>query len=160
MGTGEGGGLMARYGGEFSVAGVNSADGVLFNLKASATVPLFIEQIFFEIEVVSTNAPIYGVKKMNAVGTGTITTATSKDLDGLGGTSAATLETAWATTRPTVTGGSPLRGAIPLAVGNGFLFDFRPGMLIVPINTALCGLMRNASGATVGTHGGYVIWQD
>jgi hypothetical protein len=151
---------MARYGGEFSVAGVNSTDGVLFNLKAGTTVPLLIEQIFFGIEVAPTNAPIFGLKKMNAVGTGTITTATLFALDGLGGTSAASLETAWATTRPTVTGGSPVRGATPLALGNGFLFDFTNRPLIVPINTALCGVMRNASGATTGTIGGYVIWQD
>lgn len=150
---------MARYGGEFSVAGVNSADGVLFNLKAGTNVPLFIEQIFFGIEVAPTNAPIFGVKKMNAVGTGTITTATLMALDGLGGTSAASLETAWATTRPTVTGGSPLRGAVPLAIGNGFLFSF-PNCLVVPVNTALCGVMRNASGATTGTLGGYIIWND
>lgn len=151
---------MARYGGEFSSAGVNSADAVLFNLKAGATVPVNIEQIFFGIEVVSTNAPIFGVKKRNAVGTGTITTATIFALDGLGGTTAASLETAWATARPTVTGGSPLRGAVPLAVGNGFLFDFRSCPLVIPINTDLCGVMRNASGATTGTFGGYVIWTD
>lgn len=151
---------MARYGATFSVAGVNSADAVLFNIKAGATVPLLIEKIFFEIEVASTNAPIYGVKKMSAVGTGTITTVTPFAIDGLGGTSAATFETAWATTRPTVTGISPLRGAIPLALGNGFLFDFTYAPLVVPINTALCGIMSNASGATTGTHGGHVIWND
>jgi hypothetical protein len=151
---------MARYTAPFSIAGVNGADTPLFNLKAGATVPLFIEQVYFEIEVVSSNAPIYGLKKRNAVGTGAITSATIKDLDGLGGTSAATLETAWATTRPTVTGGYIGRGAIPLVVGNGFLFDFRPNCLVVPINTDITGLMINASGATVGTHGGYVIWSD
>jgi hypothetical protein len=151
---------MARYSAPFSVASVNGADTPLFNLKAGATVPLLVEVVYFEIEVVSTNAPLYGLKKRNAVGTGTITTATAKDLDGLGGTPAATLETAWATTRPTVTGGYIGRGAVPNAVGNGFLFDFRPLGLIVPINTDIVGLMVNASGATVGTHGGYVIWQD
>jgi hypothetical protein len=151
---------MARYGGEFSAAGVNAVDGVLFNLKAGTTVPLLIERIFFNIEVAPTNAPIFGLKKMNAVGTGAITAATLFTLDGLGGTSAASLETAWATTRPTVTGGSPVRGAVPLAIGNGFLFDFTNAPLVVPINTALCGVMRNASGATTGTLGGYVIWND
>jgi hypothetical protein len=151
---------MARYGGMFSIAGVNATDGVLFNLKAGATVPLLIEQIYFEIETAETNAPIFGVKKRNAVGTGAITSATLKDMDGLGGTSAAVLETAWATTRPTVTGGSPLRGAIPNAIGNGFLFDFRPAGLIVPINTDLCGVQLNASGATLGVIGGHVIWID
>ena len=151
---------MARYSAEFSSAGVNSADGVLCNIKAGTTVPLLIEQIYFNIEVASTNAPIYGAKKMNAVGTGTITTATIFTMDGLGGTSAATIETAWATTRPPVTGGNAFRGAIANTIGNGFLFDFRPACLIVPLNTALCLLMRNASGATTGTHGGYIIWQD
>lgn len=151
---------MARYGGEFSVAGVNATDGVLFNLKAGATVPLLVERIFFNIETAPTNAPIFGLKKMNAVGTGAITTATLFAVDGLGGTSAASLETAWATTRPTITGGSPVRGAVPLAIGNGFLFDFTNAPLIIPLNTGLCGVMRNASGATLGVLGGYVIWQD
>lgn len=151
---------MARYAGEFSVAGVNSADGVLFNLKSGATNPLLIEQVFFNIETATTNAPIFGVKKMNAVGTGTITTATLFAMDGLGGTSVASLETAWATTRPTVTGGSPVRGAVPLAVGNGFLFDFTNRPLVVAINTGLCGVMRNATGTTVGVLGGYVIWSE
>jgi hypothetical protein len=151
---------MARYGGEFSVAGVNAVDGVLFNIKAGATVPLLVEKIFFGVETAPTNAPIFGLKKMNAVGTGTITTATLFAVDGLGGTSAASLETAWATTRPTVTGGSPVRGAIPLAIGNGFLFDFTNAPLVVPINTAICGIMRNATGATLGVLGGYVIWTD
>lgn len=151
---------MARYGGEFSIAGVNAADGVLFNLKAGTTVPLLIEQIYFEVETAPTNPPIFGVKKRNAVGTGAITAATLMAMDGLGGTSAAVLETAWATTRPTVTGGSPLRGGIPLAIGNGYLFDFRPSGLIVPIATDICGVMRNASGATLGVLGGHVIWTD
>jgi hypothetical protein len=151
---------MARYGGSFSIAGVNGTDTPLFNLKAGATNPTLVEQIFFEIEVVSTNAPIFGAKKRNSVGTGTITAATLMALDGLGGTAVSVLETAWATARPTVTGGSPIRGAVPLAVGNGFLFDFRPNPLVIPINTDLTGLMLNASGATVGTFGGYVIWTE
>lgn len=149
-----------RVGGEFSIAGVNSADAVLFNLKAGATMPLNILQIYFGIETAPTNAPIFGVKKRNAVGTGTITTATLMALDGLGATAVGVLETAWATARPTVTGGSPLRGAVPLAIGNGFLFDFTNRPLVVPINTDLCGVMRNASGATLGVLGGHVIWEE
>jgi hypothetical protein len=151
---------MARYTAPFSVAGVNGTDTPLCNIKASATVPLFIETIVVQIEVAPTNAPLFGLKKMNAVGTGTITAATIKDLDGLGGTSAATIETAWATTRPTVTGGYIGRRAVPLVIGNAWLFDFRPNFLVVPINTAMVLLMVNASGATVGTLGGDVTWQD
>lgn len=151
---------MARYSGEFSIAGVNSADAVLFNLKAGSADRIFVEQIFFAIEVASTNAPIYGIKRMNAVGTGTITTATLFALDPADGTAAGSLETAWVTTRPTVTGGSAVRGAVPNAIGNGFLFDFTNRPLVVATSAGLCGVMRNASGTTTGTHGGYVIWSE
>jgi len=151
---------MARYGAEFSIAGVNSADQVLFDLEAGSADRVSIRQIFFGIEVAPTNAPIYGIKRRNAVGTGTITTATTMLMDTADGAAAASLQTAWATARPTVTGGSLVRGAVPLAIGNGFLFDFTNCPLIVPVSAGICGVVRNASGGTTGTHGGYVIWDE
>jgi hypothetical protein len=151
---------MARYSAEFSIAGVNSADGVLFNLKSGSADRIFVEQVFFNIEVASTNAPIYGLKLQNAAGTGTITTATIFKFDPADGAAAGSLETAWATTRPTVTGGSAVRGAVPNTIGNGFLFDFTNRPLVLAVSTGLCGVMRNASGATTGTHGGFVIWSE
>jgi hypothetical protein len=62
------------YRAAFGIAGVNTADGVLFNLKASAGVRPRLTQVFFGIQVAPTNAPRFGFKRMNAVGTGTITT--------------------------------------------------------------------------------------
>lgn len=151
---------MARYSAEFSIAGVNAVDAVLANLKAGAQDRMFLRQAFFGIEVAPSNAPAFGLKRMNAVGTGAITTATAFAHDPADGTPAGALETAWATTRPTVTGGSPRRGWVPTALGNGFLFDFRDAPLIVALNAGLCLVNLIASGATVGTFGGYVEWDE
>jgi hypothetical protein len=151
---------MARYSAEFTIAGVNAADAVLANLKAAASDRLFLRQAFFGIEVAPTAAPAFGLKRMNAVGTGAITVASAFAHDSGDGAASGGVETAWATTRPTVTGGSARRGWVPLAVGNGFLFDFRDSPLVVPLSAGICLVNRIASGATVGTFGGYLEWDE
>lgn len=149
---------MALYSATFSIAGVNSANAVLFSLEAASTDRCFVREIFFAIEVASTNAPIYGIMARNAAGV-TPVNATIFKHDPADGTASANLQTSWAT-RPTVTGGSARRGAVPNAIGNGFLFDFTNRPLVVAVSTGLCGVMINASGATTGTHGGYVVWEE
>lgn len=151
---------MALYTAEFTIAGVNAVDAVLANLKTAASDRATVREIFIGTEVAPSAAPIFGVKRMLAVGTGTITTTAPIIHDIADGANAAVLETAWATARPTVTGGAGRRGAIPLALGNGFLFDFTNRALIVPVSAGLCLVNRVASGATLGTFGGYVTWEE
>lgn len=151
---------MARYSGQFSIAGVNAVDAVLANIKTAASDRAFLRQLFVAIEVAPTAAPAFGLKRMNAVGTGAITLATLFSHDAADGAAATGLETAWATARPTVTGGSARRGFVPLAVGNGFLFDFRDAPLVIPVSAGLCVVNLIASGATVGTFGGYAEWDE
>lgn len=151
---------MGRYSSTFSIAGVNAADAVLFNLKAAASDRLFLRQVFFGIEVAPTAAPAFGLKRMNVAGTGGTTNGTVFTHDAGDGANSGNLETAWVTARPTITGGSPRRGWVPLAIGNGFLFDFRDAPLVVPLSGGLCGVNLIASGATLGTFGGYVEWDE
>lgn len=151
---------MAIYQAQFTIAGVNSADAVLFNLKTAASDRAILREVGFFIEVASTNAPQYGLKRMNAVGTGAITVTTAALSDTGDGAASAGLETAWATTRPTVTGGSFRRAMVANAIGNGVIFDFTNRGILVPVSAGVCGVMLNASGATTGTHGGYVVWEE
>lgn len=151
---------MAFYHATFSIAGVNTANQVLFNLKTAASDRAIVREVGIFTEVAPTNAPQYSLMRMNAVGTGAITTATPGLSDVADGAASATLETAWATTRPTVTGGAFRRAMVPLAIGNGVLFDFTNRGIIVPVSAGLCGVVLNASGATTGTHGGYVVWEE
>lgn len=151
---------MALYSATFSIAGVNATDQVLFNLKTAATDRAFIREIGLFIEVAPSNAPQYSLKRMNADGTGGTTNATALLHDTGDGAASALLGTAWVTLRPTVTGGAGRRTMVPLAVGNGVIFDFTTRPLVVPVSAGLCGVILNASGATVGTHGGYVTWEE
>lgn len=151
---------MALYHATFSIAGVNSANAVLFNLKTTTTDRAFLREVGFFIEVASTNAPQYGLMRMSAVGTGAITTATVGLSDPADGANSVVLETAWATTRPTVTGGAFRRAMVANTIGNGVIFDFTNRPITVPVSAGLCGVMINASGATTGTHGGYVVWEE
>lgn len=151
---------MALYSATFSIAGVNTANQVLANLKTTASDRAIIREVGVFIEVAPSNAPQYGLMRMNAVGTGAITTATVGTHDPADGANSVVLETAWATTRPTVTGGSFRRAMVPLAIGNGAVFDFTNRGLIVPVSSGLCVVIANASGATVGTHGGYITWEE
>lgn len=151
---------MALYSATFSIIGVNAANQVLFNLKTVASDRAWVREVGMFVEVLPTAAPQFGLMRMNAVGTGAITTATAGLHDPADGAASALLETAWATLRPTVTGGAFRRTLVPLAVGNGVIFDFTNRPLIVPVSAGLCGVVINASGATTGTLGGYVVWEE
>lgn len=151
---------MAIYSATFSAAGVNAVNAVFANLKTAATDRAFIREVGIFIETASTNAPQYGLMRMNAVGTGAITLASVGFHDPADGTNATGLETAWATTRPTVTGGAFRRTMVPNTIGNGVVWDFTNRPLIVPVSAGLCVVMLNASGATLGVHGGYVAWEE
>jgi hypothetical protein len=151
---------MALYHATFSIAGVNTANQVLFNLKTSTTDRAILREVGMFIETAPTNAPQFSLMRMLAVGTGAITTATAGSSDPAEGANSVVLETAWATTRPTVTGGAFRRSSVPSVIGNGVLFDFTNRGIVVPLSAGLCGVIINASGTTVGAHGGYVVWEE
>lgn len=151
---------MALYSATWSIAGVNSTDQVLFNLKTTTTDRAYLREVGMFIETAPTNAPQYALKRMNADGTGGTTNATAALHDPADGAASILLGTAWVTLRPTVTGGAFRRTSVPLAIGNGVIFDFTTRPIIVPVSAGLCGVILNASGATVGAHGGYVVWEE
>ena len=152
---------MAIYQANFSIAGANAVDGVLANLKTAASDRAWLREVGVFIETASTNAPQYGLKRMNAVGTGAITVATPMLSDAADGTAATGLETAWATLRPTViTAAGGRKAAVANTIGNGIIFDFTNRPLVVPVSAGICVVMLNASGATLGVHGGYVVWEE
>lgn len=152
---------MAIYQANFSIIGVNAADQVLFNLKTAASDRAILREVGMFISTAPTTAPQYGLKRMNAVGTGAITVATPMLSDAADGTAATGLETAWATTRPTVvTAAGGRLASVANAIGNGVIFDFTNRPIVVPVSAGICGVVINASGATVGAHVGYVVWEE
>lgn len=157
---------MAFFASDFSVAGVNTAGSTLINLKAGATYPLTVYRISIFYSVLSATAYDIAITRMNAVGTGTITSAAGTGFLPTGATpgttaSTAVVETAWATTRPTAVSGARFeRGVIPLTIGAGFIWDFGPEGVTVPAAGGLLIYGVGASGATTGTLNGSLRWDE
>jgi hypothetical protein len=152
---------MALVSCDFSVAGVNTASTTLLNLKAAATRSLTLIQVNVFYSVLSTTAYDIGIIRMNAVGTGTITSTAGATFQS-GDTGQAVLETAWATARPTTTGKQFARGVIPLTIGAGFMWPiYMVGEgLQIPQNGGICLIGNSASGATTGTLIGNLLWDE
>lgn len=152
---------MAVYSAGFSVAGVNTANTTLVNLKTAATDRAEVLEIGVFLSVLPTTAPDIVVARMLAVGTGAIT-ATANLANDPGDAAAATaVETAWATTRPTFTTTGPFarRGGIPLTLGQGLIWPF-PVPLKLNVSTGLVIANVAASGATLGNFTGYIVWNE
>jgi hypothetical protein len=152
---------MALVSCDFSIAGVNTASSALLNLKAAATRSLTIIQVNVFYSVLSATAYDIGLIRMNAVGTGTITSTVGATFQS-GDTGQAVLETAWTTARPTTTGKQFARGVIPLTIGAGFMWPiYMVGEgLQVPANGGVCLIGNSASGATTGTLVGNFLWDE
>jgi hypothetical protein len=153
--------LMALVSCDFSVSGVNTASSALLNLKAASTRSMTLIQVNVFYSVLSTTAYDIGLIRMNAVGTGTITsTAGVTYLSG--DTGQGVLETAWATTRPTTTGKQFARGVIPLTIGAGFMWPiYMVGEgATIPPSGGICLIGNSASGATTGTLVGNFLWDE
>lgn len=149
---------MALVSAGFTVSGVNTAASVLVNVKASATVPCRVMEVGVFYTVLTTNAYDIGIVRMNAVGTGAITSTAGAGHE-TGHTSVIVAETAWATTRPSVTGSYFRRATVPLVLGQGIIFPLGAG-IFVPAAGGLCIQGINASGATTGTIEGYAMWDE
>jgi hypothetical protein len=76
------------------------------------------------------------------------------------GAATASLETAWATTRPTVTGGYFGDGIVPTVIGNGFLFDFIGREIVVALKRRPVRAYGERRGRDRGTIGGWVEWME
>jgi hypothetical protein len=160
---------MALFTADFSVSGVNTAGTVLVNLKAGATYPITLLQVSIFYSVLSTTAYDIALRRMNAVGTGTITSTAGTGYVATGATpgtttGAAVVETAWVTTRPTAIAMANIqRSVIPLTLGAGYIWQLAqlgaPG-IIVPAAGGLCIYGVGASGATTGTLTGNMIWDE
>jgi hypothetical protein len=151
---------MALHSADFSISGVNTAGTVLLNLKASAAVPITLVEFGVYYSVLSTTPYDIGLARMSAVGTGAIT-STAGVPHVAGATSTAVLETAWATTRPSIAGSRFRRAVIPLTLGAGYTWPFPLGEgPLAAVAGGICFYGIGASGGTPGTLSGYATWDE
>lgn len=150
------------YQASFSLAGVNTVNSILAQLKAAASDRAKLLELGLSIVTAPTNAPEFSLERMNAVGTGAITTQAIEKSDSADGTAACTLEIGWATTRPTrlATPAPFRRWQMPLTVGQAYVIDLTNTPLIVPLSGGIMLNQITASGATLGQFNGWWKWDE
>lgn len=145
-----------------SVAGVNAANTILANLKAAAANRIRLIEVAAWVEIASTTPLALQLERMNAVGTGAITSTAAAPADPGDSAGAAVVETAWVTTRPTRLG-TPLglrRCQLAISIGSGWIWDFTNRPLVIPASGGLLLNQVPASGATLGQLGVSFVWDE
>jgi hypothetical protein len=148
---------MAFYRVPFTLAAgaTSAANLVLANFK-TGTRPVKLVGLSAFIEgTAPTNAPIIGLQRMLAVGTGAITSSVPEKLHPDDGAPLSVLETAWVTTRPTLTGLLLMRAQMPLTSASAMLLDHTMRPIWILASAGLCLTQVNAGGATGTTLGGW-----
>jgi len=123
---------MARYSvaSAAAKASANATDKAMWNLKAGSAKSLAVYEVGLFLESGTAAAIGFAVWRMNAVGTGAITSDTPAAEDPLSGATTAVLEKTWATTDPTLAGLAFRRGTTPATIGTGFIWTFDAGLVI------------------------------
>lgn len=153
---------MARYGASFSVAGTNAANTFVVNLtNTSTTLRLRVGMIAVGVSVAPTTAPQFYLSRATVRGTNT-TTLIGQAFDPADPAAIATLDLTNSVAPTFSTTLKIAGGGLAVTAGGWWIWDFRD-IPIVITNTAASGLTivnANASGTTLGTFAGYLVWDE
>jgi hypothetical protein len=138
-------------------AGINTANSPIVNLW-QATRKARIMEVGVFIQVAQTTAPVFALQRATARGTQTATLAPiAKDPADIAATG--TLDTTWSANPTFATAAPHIRAmGVPLAIGNGVIWNFDD--LEVAIGAGMTLFNINASGATLGSFGGYITYHE
>ena len=144
-----------------SKAGVNTANTVMWQLKAAAADRLHIREIGIFVSGAPTTAPLFALARSTALGTSSTSTL-GQALDTGDPAATGTLDSAWSSAPTFNTAGPFIRLAgLPVTAGSGVIWTFAYGeCIVVPVSAGLCIANVNASGATVGNMVVYVTWTE
>lgn len=151
---------MARYSGAVAAvkASANATDKAMWNLKAGSAKSLAVYEVGVFLESGTAAAIGFALFRMNAVGTGAITSDTPVAEDPVLGATGAVLEKTWATADPTTTGLALRRGTTPATIGTGFVWIFPDPGLIIPAAGGL--VISQTAAATTANLRAYVAYDE
>lgn len=150
---------MARFEVSNAKAGVNTANTIMWQFKASASSRARIFEIGISIAVAPSTAPSWRLVRSATLGTSSATT-TPEEQDPGGGAATALLDTAWSA-NPTLAATNMRLYATPVTAGSGIVWtwpDHRP--FIIPFSSGVCIVNANASGANTGPFNIYFVFEE
>ncbi len=147
---------MSRYSATTTKAGVNTANTIMWALKAGASQRVHLLELGLSVEVAPTTGPAWRINRPTAVGTATATVTPQAEDPGVV-TAATLLETTWSAA-PTLAGTDLRRFAIPNSIGSGIVWTWYDMPLVIPAGGSLAIVNGNAAGATLGTLSLYLLF--
>lgn len=156
--------MSGRYGaGVTNKAGVNTADTIMFQLRATATTErLRVVQVVYAVLTAPSTAPQPYLTRASANGTSS-TTLAGQPFDSAETSALGTFDSAWSA-NPTITTANKIAvGSMATTAGGGWVWDFRDSPIVLAASTTaggLCIVNAAASGATAGAFSCSVIWEE
>ncbi len=146
---------MSRYSIGVNKAGVNTANTIMWAIRAGASQRVHLLELAVFVEIAPTTGPAWRLNRPTAVGA-TPTTATFQPEDPDVVAAATVLDTAWGTP-PTLAGTDGRRYPNANSIGSGMVWTWYDFPFTIPKGTSLAIVNANATGTTVGTLGMYAL---
>lgn len=146
---------MARYSVTHVKAGVNTANTIMWAIRAASTDTVYLYELGLSVVTAPTTGPSFRLNRATAVGTSSAT-VTPQAEGALVTAATSRLDTAWSA-NPTA-GGVDLRTyAVPNSIGSGIVWTWYDMPLILTVSTSILIINGNATGATLGSLGLYAV---
>ena len=146
---------MSRYSMTTTKAGINTANSVMWAIKAGASQRVQLLELGLSVEVAPTTGPAWRLNRPTAVGTATATVTPQAEDPGVVAATAL-LETTWSAA-PTLAAVDLRRFAIPNSIGSGIVWTWYDSPLVIPAGGSLVIVNGNAAGAALGTLSAYAL---
>ncbi|MFN2496625.1 MAG: hypothetical protein ABR608_12070 [Pseudonocardiaceae bacterium] len=146
---------MSRYSMTTTKAGVNTANTIMWAIKAGAAQRVQLLELGLSVEVAPTTGPAWRLNRPTAVGVSSATVAPQPEDPDVAAATAA-LETTW-TTAPTLAAVDLRRFATPNSIGSGIVWTWYDSPLVIPKGGSIAVVNGNASGTTLGTLSMYAL---
>lgn len=149
---------MARYSVTATKAGVNTANTIMFQLRAISPNRISLIELALSVRTAPTVGPLWRLNRPTAVGA-TFTSATPQPEDPNTPAAVGRLDTVMGTL-PTLAG-TDLRGyATPNAIGSGIVWTWYDAPFYIPIGGSIALVNGLATGATLGQFDIYLVFDE
>jgi hypothetical protein len=148
---------MSRYSVTNTKAGINTANSVMWQLRAAASARLALE-LGIAVAVAPTTNPQFRLNRPTAIGTSTATVTPQAEDPG---NAAASDPARHHVVNPPTLGAIDLRSfPVPASIGAGIVWTWYDTPFVIPGGTGLSIVNANATGATLGSFSIYAYFTE
>lgn len=149
---------MARYSVTSTKAGVNTANTVMWQLRAASTQRVQLLELGIAVSVAPTTNPQFRLNRPTAIGTSTAT-VTPQAEDPANAAAVTLLDTTWSSA-PTLAAIDLRSFPVPSSIGAGIVWTWYDQPFVIPQSGGLCIANGNATGATLGSFSVYAYFTE